>query len=468
MISLRVPGRVKHKSKNNIPAKSEPQLSTLPQSGTIKKASTLTSLKRRSSHVDDSISAASRDDNIPRPSLKESATDLWQRAIRQEAEQRRGTSSKSGLSGHTSPRHSKYSLNPKSSNHERDHVHVQSARGKYLEVPRTIRTPNDAKRDKFRRPPQGNKVNKSMYEGWPKLPMDLALAPESWARYPSHDRTERNAHTQSEDNVTSQDFAVRTVCSDGQINWTTDLGTAQFGHIVSHRTVSMQGKLGKAVKSGIAKLFFFAENAREPRSNSLGRRRGSFQLAGEVEYPELEVLPPGVGLILEPEQIEDGLSSRKRSRASSNLSFGWRSSTMNLANRTSINLLKQCNGTEAGSKARRTPLATRSVEVLPRTPLRVLGHDDKQSTPETEVFVTPLGSSLMTGNPHNEKCQKSQLPVAKSEQALRNYEAPPGNVGSAGWMRSLTWSGSLAASHSADKDAPSGHHELQFFHQTGN
>ena len=467
MINLRVPGRVRYRSRNSIPANSEPQLSNVPQTGAVKKTKTRTSLKERSSHLDDSMSPASRDDRIPRPSLKESATDLWQRAIRQEAEQRRGTSSKSGLSRRTSPSHSKSSLNPNGSDNVRDHIQGQSVRGKYLEVPKTTRATNETKLNKSRRPPHGNKMYKNLYEGWPKLPMDLAMAPESWARYPSHNRTERNAHAQGQDNVISQDFAARTVSSDGQIGWTTDGGKVGFGDSVTHRTVSVQDKLGKAVKSGIIKLLPFAENIREPRSNSLGRRRGSFQLAGEVEYPELEVLPSGIGHILEPEQIEDALSSRKRSRASSNLSFGWRSTTMSLANRTSINRPKQLNGTEDGSKACRAPLVTKSMDVLPRIPLGVLGHDDKQSTPGTEVFMTPLSSNLKTETLHDKKCQQSRLPVAKSDQALRNYEAPPKDVSSASWMRSFTWSGSLTAPDSADKGAQFGRHELQFLHGTG-
>lgn len=251
------------------------------------------------------------------------------------------------------------------------------------------------------------------------------------------------------------------------MGWTTDKNAAKEENTPNRRSVSMHGKLGKAVKSGITKLFPFTENLGETRTNSLGRRRGSFHMAGEVEYPELEVLPPGIGHILEPEQVADVMSSRKRScTRSSHHSFG-HSSTKAIEFRRSAAFSDQRQQQSLDSTLHDTPQAAKSVEVLPRTPHRASEHEDKQSTSRNEIFVTPLSTTPLIEAGHDKTLRHSRLPVAKSEQALPYLKVQEEDGAETGWVRSFTWSGSLLTSQSPSELPRRGHHELHILRRPG-
>lgn len=114
--------------------------------------------------------------------------------------------------------------------------------------------------------------------------------PASWARFPSQTRNERNAAAGELDSVKPRDFAVREVSTLGGIIWTTD--KAEDG-APSHRGVvrSVSDKFTQSFKSRWIK-FVPKRMASNLKDRSIrGARRSSIQASGDLEYPELELLP---------------------------------------------------------------------------------------------------------------------------------------------------------------------------------
>lgn len=116
------------------------------------------------------------------------------------------------------------------------------------------------------------------------------IPPASWARFPSYNRNERNASAGAEDKVRSRDFAVKKISSSGDIAWATDkIGDSPPSQKGIGRVFS--DKFSQTFKSRLSRLI--PGRSRTPsRDRSIrGVRRSSIQIAGDLEYPELEILP---------------------------------------------------------------------------------------------------------------------------------------------------------------------------------
>lgn len=120
------------------------------------------------------------------------------------------------------------------------------------------------------------------------------MPPASWAKFPSFNRDERNAAAGVDDKVKPWDFAVKDISASGNIAWATDRMEddmpCQKGIA---RTFS--DKFSQTFKSRLSKLI--PGHSRTPsRDRSIrGERRSSIQVAGDLEYPELEILPTAGG-----------------------------------------------------------------------------------------------------------------------------------------------------------------------------
>ncbi|KAG8160165.1 hypothetical protein KVR01_009701 [Diaporthe batatas] len=124
----------------------------------------------------------------------------------------------------------------------------------------------------------------------PRSRFKTSIPPASWAKYPSYNRNERNASAGADDKVISRDFAVKNISSSGNVAWATDK--------TEDRPPSQKGigrtfsdKFSQTFKSRLIKLI--PGRSRTPsRDRSMrGVRRSSIQIAGDLEYPELEILP---------------------------------------------------------------------------------------------------------------------------------------------------------------------------------
>ncbi|KAF7553802.1 hypothetical protein G7046_g7001 [Stylonectria norvegica] len=249
-----------------------------------------------------------------RPEREESATDMWQRAIRSEAASRRGSNArpltpkpedKKSLS-------SKPSLNLlvlplKGASTRQSSVSTETALRPSSQL--TPKADGLASCDRDSR-------SKWLIQRWvtqmrPESPGNAeglddiggtaynktpAKPPRSWARYPSHTREERTKSATAKDKVKHKDFAIKHVSLEGHIVWTTDKVPAGEVQFPESATRSFSLKLGKAVKTKLTKLILGRRNSpTQERSNSLKGRRGSSQPAGLLEYPELEILPTESG-----------------------------------------------------------------------------------------------------------------------------------------------------------------------------
>ncbi|KAJ0125259.1 hypothetical protein J7T55_006604 [Diaporthe amygdali] len=123
---------------------------------------------------------------------------------------------------------------------------------------------------------------------------EMKMPPASWAKFPSYNREERNASAGGDDNIKSKDFAVRNISASGNIIWATDkMGNHPSSQKGIARTFS--DKFSQTFKSRLSKLI--PGRSRTPsRDRSIrGERRSSIQMAGDLEYPELEILSTAGG-----------------------------------------------------------------------------------------------------------------------------------------------------------------------------
>ncbi|KAI6709317.1 hypothetical protein JHW43_008162 [Diplocarpon mali] len=110
--------------------------------------------------------------------------------------------------------------------------------------------------------------------------------PATWSRFSSESRVERCISAGAVDRVDVKDFAVLGHKEDGEIIWC--LEHDDDGHHaeidILHR--GFRAKVGDRVKHKVYKL-----DTSDEQSQQTSGRRGSLTIAGELEYPELEVLP---------------------------------------------------------------------------------------------------------------------------------------------------------------------------------
>lgn len=120
------------------------------------------------------------------------------------------------------------------------------------------------------------------------------MPPASWSKFPSHNREERNEAAGEVDSIKPRDFAVKEVSAAGDITWTTDKrDTAE----PSHKSIvrSFSDRFTHSVKSRLSKMVSGRSSTPSKDKSTLGKRRSSVQTSGNLEYPELELLPTAGG-----------------------------------------------------------------------------------------------------------------------------------------------------------------------------
>lgn len=116
------------------------------------------------------------------------------------------------------------------------------------------------------------------------------IPPKAWARFPSHSRDERNAAAGEADMVRSKDFAIEGISAAGDISWATD---KIHGGLPPQQGIgrSFSDKFAQSFKARLGR-FIPGRSATPSRDKSMqGGRRSSIQTGGDLEYPELELLP---------------------------------------------------------------------------------------------------------------------------------------------------------------------------------
>jgi hypothetical protein len=111
--------------------------------------------------------------------------------------------------------------------------------------------------------------------------------PASWSRFPSHDRSERLSSASVVDRVDAKDFA-KLGKKDGEIVWC--LAHEDDGHHTELEYLKRKKGILDKVKERIDHEVYRTDTQVQQASSSKGWR-GSLSMAGELEFPELEVLP---------------------------------------------------------------------------------------------------------------------------------------------------------------------------------
>ncbi|KAF4443274.1 hypothetical protein FACUT_1496 [Fusarium acutatum] len=186
---------------------------------------------------------------------RESTTDLWQRAIRLEAERRHSGSI------HLSTK--KPSQRSQSSN--RSLNEPGAARN-------STRSVSDMGREVSQLTPTTDELSspgnsKWLIERWvatmqPRIGEsagDMRLTrltepPKSWSIFPSHNREERNKNATDRDRVQPRDFAVKHMTSEGQIRWATDAPPDEAKQRARTLPRSFSTKFGELVKSKMGRI----------------------------------------------------------------------------------------------------------------------------------------------------------------------------------------------------------------------
>ena len=117
--------------------------------------------------------------------------------------------------------------------------------------------------------------------------------PEAWARFPSHNRAERNADDESADPVTPEEpaFISRPIPETTQTAVSGDISDHHRNKVIGHRHKnSMSSKLGKALKSGLNKLVHSRRSSEVSWNDS-----HNDQARANLEYPELAIEPTEAG-----------------------------------------------------------------------------------------------------------------------------------------------------------------------------
>ncbi|KAF4967518.1 hypothetical protein FSARC_4903 [Fusarium sarcochroum] len=321
-----------------------------------------------------------------KPSLErqESATDLWQRAIRLEAERRHSSSN--------------YLSTPNAN--QRSPSSNRSLNGT-AGAPNSASGVSDMRREVSQLTPTTDELcspsnSKWLIERWvtqmrPKITdaaehagsrisTRMVNPPRSWSRFPSHNREERNKNAAARDMVYPRDFAVKRVTSEGQIRWATDMIPNGGKQRAGTMPRSFSTKFGELVKSKMSKMI-----------PSKRMRQGQSQLpiaehvvssSTRMEYPEMGIHPSGSGYT-ELQVLSREISNMKGENHMQTPEGGLSKpqSSQSLGDRV-VALMHEATRLRH-SKHDDTHQST-EYPVVPLTPSLV-----RESTAATDVFVTP-------------------------------------------------------------------------------
>ena len=126
--------------------------------------------------------------------------------------------------------------------------------------------------------------------------------PASWSKFPSHSRSERTFSAAKDDGVEQRDFAIKELSANGDPVWYHSERKHHLYHHndddhESHQNSHPDTLLGK-IQANIGEKMYELETSSDlvlPESTS--GRRSSMNLAGSLEYPELEIIPLREGII---------------------------------------------------------------------------------------------------------------------------------------------------------------------------
>ncbi|KAF4460932.1 hypothetical protein FALBO_12272 [Fusarium albosuccineum] len=305
-IHLTVPGRIKlgsRQSEDQQEAISRPSRELNSKPGRSqelvnhKKEISSKSTKRSNLTIRPHLSPLSSE-AFQKPALEHqrSATDLWRRAIRLEAQERRSSSNRLSTPNPDHPR----STSPNQSLRPTPAPQKGGSTGSF--------STENTRREASQLTPTTDEVSpinnsKWLIQRWaaqmkPGTPHTtqgaestasarLSSPPRSWARFPSHNREERNKNASANDQVHPRDFAIKLVSSDGQVCWATDVVQGEEKQRANTIPRSFSARLSKVVKSKIVKLMpsrhFQGEQGEVPAKGRVGSG------TGHLEYPELEI-----------------------------------------------------------------------------------------------------------------------------------------------------------------------------------
>lgn len=124
------------------------------------------------------------------------------------------------------------------------------------------------------------------------------LPPSSWARFPSHDRSERTTSAGPDDNVDSKDFAIKEI-KDGEIEWKMSDRKHHHHHHEKEHHHSLPVRLSRQIRASLYKLRATKSTVMTDAGHG---NRSSISLGGKLEFPELEMLP---GAVMETRLCEE-------------------------------------------------------------------------------------------------------------------------------------------------------------------
>ncbi|TAQ85967.1 hypothetical protein B7494_g5699 [Chlorociboria aeruginascens] len=116
--------------------------------------------------------------------------------------------------------------------------------------------------------------------------------PHSWSRFPNHNREERNTIVRVAEGIQGHDFAIKHEADNThEVEWFQAKRKHQFEHHHQETKAeanSFTGKLGKKFRT---KVYGWRTGKRHVLDDEIGGRKGSTSVGGELECPELELLP---------------------------------------------------------------------------------------------------------------------------------------------------------------------------------
>ncbi|KPM39327.1 hypothetical protein AK830_g7229 [Neonectria ditissima] len=381
----------------------------------------------------------------PNSDRQESTTDLWQRAIRLEAEERH--SSNTHISTPKSKRgqvlSNNHSLNLKVGLERGDSTGNSSL---------STRNPN---REPSQLTPNADELPtndplKSLIQRWAtemrpgvsgfedgigrEDSKKLTKPPLSWSRFPSHTREERTRHASIKDNVKPKDFAIKEITPDGTVIWVThpDFKVEDLGDKALTRSFS--AKIGQVVKSKLT-WFLPLRNVHLAEKKVTGKSRIISRGARQLEYPELEILPTESGyreLQVLGKEI-DNMKGRKRSLCLEDALQRSRSAR-SLGSR--ISALMQ-EAAMSGCNDHEETLTVKQPLIAPATPASGPPSLLPDSAAPTDIFVTP--QSHFSFSDETQQDDKSEVESTKSERPARKSLTI--TVETKGHLRSFTWAG---------------------------
>lgn len=283
--------------------------------------------------------------------LEETATDLWQRALRLEAEQREACKWRQTESQHETPSTQlKTQPSRRVSNedaaptmpHTREASFVYSRShqdGSGLQspslrpatghdnMPITSITLDSSNRivKEWQHQIQSEQLDPLDADRTPSFRTHIYAThtrhgvPESWAKWPSHNREERNGATGVDDSVIPKDFAVAEAGAAGSIKWSTDkdgeVPALEDSHTTPERR-SFSSKVGHSLRESLAKFFREHDGSNANLHNHSTHTKRRPASSGELEYPELELIPQHGGY-KELEALKRTIDHLKRPSVSS-------------------------------------------------------------------------------------------------------------------------------------------------------